>query len=98
VSFQLGIPKLHKHSHLYTSDTIQKFPGRKFEIINCIPFDKKQLKKITPNKKANITTRNFPQSEEQIRRKTGIKDGGTQYLFFTRDHNEKLIILNCKKI
>jgi|TARA_B110000037_G_scaffold73196_1_gene87996 16S rRNA G966 N2-methylase RsmD len=98
VSFQLGIPKLHKHSHLYTSDTIQKFPGRKFEIINCIPFDKKQLKKITPNKKANITTRNFPQSVEQIRRKTGIKDGGTQYLFFTRDHNEKLIILNCKKI
>jgi 16S rRNA G966 N2-methylase RsmD len=98
VSSQLAIPKLHKHSHLYTSDTIQTFPGRKFEIINCIPFDKTQLKKITPNKKANITTRNFPQSVEQIRKKTGIKDGGNQYLFFTRDHNEKLIILNCKKM
>ncbi|MDC9721760.1 MAG: RsmD family RNA methyltransferase [Urechidicola sp.] len=98
VANQLNIGKLHQHSHLYSSDELIDFPGRKFEIKHHISFDKKQLKKLIHNKKANITTRNFPQTVAQIRKKTGIKDGGQQYLFFTTDLNNKHIILICEKV
>jgi hypothetical protein len=98
VSSQLKIDKLHQNSHLYTSGKLIDFPGRRFEILHTIPFDKKQLKKLIPSGKANITTRNFPQSVTQIRKKTGLKDGGNKYLFFTTDINNKHIVLISNKI
>ena len=98
ISQQLKIDKLHKHSHLYTSNKLIDFPGRYFEIIHEISYDKKLLKKLIPSKKANITTRNFPETVDQIRKKTGIKDGGNQYLFFTTNFKSDYIVLICKKI
>ena len=47
--------------------------------------------------KANITTRNFPDTAQQIRKKSGIKDGGHTYMFFTTDINDKKIILITSK-
>tara|TARA_R110001583_G_scaffold178822_2_gene335062 strand:- start:4440 stop:5627 length:1188 start_codon:yes stop_codon:yes gene_type:complete len=98
VSSQLKIDKLHQNSHLYTSEVLIDFPGRRFEITHCISYDKKQLKKLIPSNKANITTRNFPETVEQIRKKTGLKDGGNKYLFFTTDLNNNHIILICNKV
>lgn len=98
ISEQLKIDKLHPHSHLYTSNNCIDFPGRSFIIKQCIPYDKKLLKKLIPSKKANITTRNFPESVEQIRKKTGLKDGGSDYVFFTTDLNNNYIILICEKV
>lgn len=98
VANQLGLEKLHQHSHLYTSDRLIDFPGRRFELNHNIPFDKKWLKKLIPSKKANITTRNFPLTVSQIRKKTGLKDGGGQYLFCTIDCINKNIILICQKV
>lgn len=98
ISHQLNIDKLHQHSHLYTSDKIINFPGRTFEIKHSLSYDRKQLKKLIPSKKANITTRNFPETVDQIRKKTGLKDGGNQYLFFTTDLNNKHIVLICEKV
>lgn len=98
VSKQLKIKKLHKHSHLYTSNELIEFPGRKFEITNCSTYNKKELKKIILSKKANISIRNFPETVEQIRKKTGLKDGGDNYLFFTTDIENKHLVLICNKI
>ena len=98
ISTRLKIDKLHKHSHLYTSEDLIKFPGRSFEIEHCIPYDKKKLKKLIPSNKANITTRNFPETVAQIRKKTKLKDGGSQYLFFTTDYNNNCIVLICQKV
>ncbi|WP_111709551.1 class I SAM-dependent methyltransferase [Lutibacter citreus] len=98
ISSQLKIDKLHQHSHLYTSDVIMNFPGRHFIIENTISYDKKLLKKLIPSKKANITIRNFPETVVQIRKKTGLKDGGNNYLFFTTDIDDKHIVLICKKV
>lgn len=98
ISEQLKIDKLHPHSHLYTSINYIDFPGRSFTLKHCIPYDKKLLKKLIPSKKANITTRNFPESVEQIRKKTGLKDGGIDYVFFTTDLNNNYIILICEKV
>lgn len=97
VSKVLDIPKLQKHSHLYTSKDLIDFPGRKFKIDKIIPFNKNQFAKEKINK-ANVTTRNFPLSVGDIRKKLKIKDGGSNYLFFTTDlHNSKIIVV-CTKV
>ncbi len=98
VATQFKINKIHQHSHLYTSDVlIAHFPGRIFKIKQQLKYDKKTLLKHLPSKKANITTRNFPETVAQIRKKTKLKDGGEEYLFFTTDLNENKIVLLCQK-
>jgi len=90
--------KLQSNSHLYTSERLKSFPGRRFEIIEIIPYNKKALKSALKQKKANITTRNFPKSVNEIRKELKIEDGGAYYLFFTTDLNNDKIVLVCKKI
>jgi 16S rRNA G966 N2-methylase RsmD len=90
--------KLHVNSHLYTSkQAIFNFPGRSFKVLREIKLNKKELKKAIPEMKVNITVRNYPVSVEEIRKKTGLKDGGAQYLFATTDQAGRKLIL-CEKI
>ncbi|MFT5964329.1 MAG: hypothetical protein ACI9L6_001064 [Flavobacterium sp.] len=92
-----NLDKLHKHSHLYTSKKLIPFPGRVFQIENSIPYSKIEMKTFLENKKANITTRNFPDTVENIRKKWKIKEGGNVYCFFTTDINNDKIVLICTK-
>ena len=98
VSHQLKLFKLHNNSHLYTSSKLINFPGRSFKINRIIPYSPKAIKKHIPSLKANVTVRNFPESVAQIRKKTKLKDGGSEYLFFTTDINNKHIVLVCRKV
>ncbi|MBS7231304.1 class I SAM-dependent methyltransferase [Flavobacterium psychroterrae] len=98
VSAVFDVNKLHKHSHLYTSDELIDFPGRSFEIIKVIPYSKNEMKTELANQQANVTTRNFPDTVENIRKKWKIKNGGNLYCFFTTDKNESKIVLICRKI
>ena len=93
-----NLNKLHKHSHLYTSADLISFPGRIFQIQNSFPYNKTEMKSFLENTQANITTRNFPDSVESIRKKWKIKDGGNLYCFFTTDKNNDKIVLICTKI
>lgn len=97
VSEILNIYKLHKHSHLYTSQHLLDFPGRRFKIENQLPFNKKIFAKLKLTK-ANVTTRHFPLSVTTIRKKLKIKDGGDTYLFFTTNKNDEKRILVCSKV
>ncbi|MGB6268725.1 MAG: class I SAM-dependent methyltransferase, partial [Olleya sp.] len=98
IANKLKINKLHKHSHLYTSDTLIDFPGRRFKIEKIINYNKKSFNKHIALKQANVTTRNFPESVAQIRNKLKIKDGGKNYLFFTTNLDNSKIIILCSKI
>ena len=98
VSSQFNLGKLHPHSHLYTHDEIIDFPGRIFKIEKTISYTKQDMKLHLKNQSANITTRNFPDSVENIRKKWKIKDGGNRYCFFTTDLNNNKIVLICAKI
>ena len=98
VSTIFKIDKLHKHSHLYTSDSLISFPGRVFEIEKTISYSKNDMKSNLENQQANITTRNFPDTVENIRKKWKIKNGGNIYCFFTTDKNDNKIVLICRKI
>jgi len=92
-----GLEKLHPHSHLYTSDKLLDFAGRRFKIQQTLPYSKKSLKSIAITK-ANITTRNFPLSVAELRKKHKIKDGGDCYLFFTKSLDDNLLVLDCQKV
>jgi len=98
VSHQLNIYKLNINSHLYTSENLIEFPGRRFKIIHIIPYNLKELRRVFTTRQANITTRNFPETVAQIRKKTKLKEGGNQYLFFTKDNKEELIVLITHKV
>ena len=92
------LPKLHSHSHLYTSETCIEFPGRIFEIKSSFSYTKTNMKQYLEGKKANLTIRNFPDTVEIIRKKWKINDGGESYCFFTTDLNNDKIVLICNKI
>ena len=98
ISNQLNIFKLHQHSHLYTSEKQIEFPGRVFKVIEITSYDKKKIAKLITNKKANVTTRNFPKTVAQIRKELKIKDGGHDYLFFTTNFKDELICIHSKKV
>lgn len=91
-----GLIKLQEHSHLYTSNELVPFPGRVFKIDRTIPYSKKNIKQLGM-KKANVTTRNFPESVIEIRKKTKLKEGGHNFLFFTKNHHNDLIIISAIK-
>lgn len=93
-----AVQKLHMHSHLYSSNALIEFPGRRFKIDQIIPYHKSEMKKHLAGVKANIATRNFPETVELLRKKWKIKDGGEVYLFFTTDRNNERIVLICSKI
>ncbi len=99
IALKTGVYKLNTSSHLYTSGEFQpNFPGRSFKVLKTVKYSKKELMEEIPEGKANITVRNFPDSVELIRKKTGLKDGGSLYLFATRDLHDKPVILLTEKI
>lgn len=95
---------LSKNSHLFVSQApIEAFPGRSFRIIAISSFNKKELKRhLSGITKANITTRNFPLSVAELRKRLKLKDGGETYIFATTlsDESHVLVITEkaCQKI
>ncbi|TNJ46633.1 class I SAM-dependent methyltransferase [Tamlana fucoidanivorans] len=97
IAEKLPVSKLEKHSHLYTSNSLVDFPGRQFKIEKIVPYNKKALKKLNISR-ANVTTRNFPENVQHIRKKLNIKDGGDNYLFFTTLIDGEKTVLLTKKV
>lgn len=98
IAINYKLSKLHQHSHLYTSEELIEFPGRSFKITQILEYNKTNMKEFLINSKANITTRNFPESVDELRKKWKIKDGGESYSFFTTDKTNRKIVLICDKI
>ena len=102
LSQRYALDKLHRNSHLYTSDElISDFPGRIFEVLEVFPFDKKTKKEITSllsqQPKASVATRNFPLSAEELKKNLGVQDGSDFYLFGTTMKGEKKVVIIVKK-
>ncbi|GAB2770229.1 class I SAM-dependent methyltransferase [Salinimicrobium soli] len=90
--------KLHPNTHLYTSKEPRDFPGRKFRILQSLLYKKKVIKKELDLQKANISTRNFPETVEALKKQFKLKDGGEYYLFFTTQKDNQKILLVCQKL
>lgn len=107
LSQRFNIKKLHRSSHLYTSDElVADFPGRTFEVINVVPFDKKAKKILSQHttdngqqslSKVSIAVRNFPLSAEELRKHLSFKDGDDFYIFgTTMKGDKKVLVLGSK--
>jgi hypothetical protein len=83
VASRHDVLKLHPNTHLYTSDELKNdFPGRVFEVEDVFSPNKHHLRNfVSSNPQANIGVRNYPDSVAEIRKKTGIKEGGNRYVF-----------------
>ena len=94
-----NVKKLHPNSHLYTSHQyLPDFPGRSFLIESFFHFHSKDLKQnLNGATKANITVRNFPNTVAEIRKKTGLKDGGEIFIFATTLNDGKKVFIRCRK-
>ena len=110
LSQRYNIKKLHRNSHLYTSDElISDFPGRIFEVINVVPFDKKAKKQLAISCqqsaisgqqsliKVSVAVRNFPLSADELRKHLGVKDGDDFYIFGTTMKGEKKVLALCAR-
>lgn len=94
------VSQIQKNSHLFISNEyIPKFPGRKFQIIDIIPFKNNEIKNITKkHPQINVSVRNFKLSADELKKRLKVKDGGNQYLFGTTDNNDNAILIICDKI
>jgi hypothetical protein len=76
---------------------LKEVPGRRFLIKRVYNYNKRDLKEIKALRKANVSTRNFPESVANLRKKLKITDGGDSYLFFTTDLNNNKIVIDSTK-
>lgn len=100
VACQFPVEKLQVSSHLYTSDYyLDRFPGRRFEVDEVIPFHSKSCKQLAGQSlQANVTTRNFPLTVEALRKKCRIREGGDIYLFATTGPKEEKLLIRTHKV
>ncbi len=96
---RFGVTKLAPHSHLYTANKlVAGFPGRVFQLEAICKPDRKAVQAYLPDGKANLTTRNFPQPTDELRRQLALRDGGEVYILATTLNNGDKRLLICRKI
>jgi len=85
IALAFDLQKIQVNTHLYTSDRlIENFPGRVFRV--------KENANDSKPAKANIIVRNYPMPVDEIKKKTGIKDGGDLYVLFFSGVKKKFAV------
>lgn len=74
IAERFGLHKLDVNTHLYAAETlVENFPGRVWRIT-----ERQDLKQ------ANVLTRNYPLTPEQLKKKLHLRDGGTAFVIGCR--------------
>lgn len=99
ISHRFNLKKLHPNTHLYTSNVLDKdFPGRIFEVDEVLDNRKNSLKMLARKyTQANVAVRNYPLSVEEYKKKSGIRDGGANYVFACRLFSGDYLNIVCRK-
>ena len=97
ISERLSVSKLHPNSQLYTNtELIEDFHGRKFRILEIIPYESKIIKRLKSQiPKAQITCRNFSLSAEALRKKLKIEDSNEATIVATTLYDGSLVMILC---
>lgn len=87
-------------SHLFVSpECVENFPGRGFRVTAVTTMNKKELSRALAGiTHANIATRNFPMTAQQLRARLHMQDGGDTYIFGTTDRAGNRLLYICQKI
>lgn len=99
IAAKYGLTKIHPSTHLYTHDSlVTDFPGRIFKIEAHVKSDSQAILPYFPNEKGNVAIRNYPLTADQLKKKSGLKDGGEKYLLgFSGQHKKFLVVANRLK-
>ena len=92
VSERFGLQKLDVNTHLYASDKlVEDFPGRVWKT-SPLPSPKERV-----ISQANVITRNYPLTAEQLKKKLHLRDGGTAYVIGCRV-NGKPVLFSAERV
>ncbi|MBR5403615.1 MAG: hypothetical protein IK113_05270 [Bacteroidales bacterium] len=95
---RFGLEKIGRHTHLYTGlapDELKPF-GKCFEILEVLPLNNKTIRELGKRyPQASVTARNIPLTSDQLRKKLGVKDGGTVHIFGLHSDQEGNILVVC---
>ena len=81
---RFGLQKLDVNTHLYASNTlVENFPGRVWQLM-----DERTKGRKDECMQANVLTRNYPLTPEQLKKKMRLKDGGDYYLIGARKNGK----------
>ncbi len=93
-----GVCALHPNSHLYTASAwVPDFPGRRFKVEFTCGFSKTELRRLRGLERANLTTRNFPDTVANLRRRLHLREGGTHYVFATTLRSGAKALIACRR-
>ncbi len=100
ITERFAVKALAPDSHLFVSDEpVLDFPGRRFVIDGVTTMNKKELSRaLSGVTRANIATRNFPMTAQQLRQRLRMQDGGECYIFGTTTASGQRIIYRCHKL
>lgn len=100
LSRRFDVSKLHKNSHLFTSDDlVPDFPGRIFEVEAWEPYGKKLRNSLLSDvSKASLTVRNFPMTVAALRKVMKLADGDEVFLFATTLKGEERVVIKTKRV
>ncbi|HTE34210.1 MAG TPA: hypothetical protein VK666_27715, partial [Chryseolinea sp.] len=91
---RFGLHKLSTNTHFYTShEMVEDFPGKAFRIIAQVKPDAKTLTQYFPQKKANVSVRNYPMSVDELKKTTGLLDGGDRFLLGFSGAKKKFLVV-----
>jgi hypothetical protein len=93
VAEKFGLRKLQANTHLYTSPNLfTDFPGRVF-IIEALNPTLQMFKELLPDGKANVATRNYPLSAQELKKKLKLKDGGEKFVIGFSEEKRKSVVI-----
>lgn len=98
IAAELGLTKLHTNTVLYSSNALQnKYPGRVFKVLAPVKLNRESLQKFFPDYAASISTRNYPASAEELRKKTKLKEDEAFFLWAFTDVQGKRLMA-CRRV
>lgn len=94
-----GVEMLAPDSHLMLSaKATDGFPGRCFQVKAVSTLNRKEVRRTLQGiERANVAVRHFPMSAPELRRRLGLKDGGSLYIFGTTLSAGHHVLIVCEK-
>ena len=100
LTHRFPIKAIASDSHLFmSSEPVEDFPGRRFAVDAITTMNKKELSRALKGiTRANIATRNFPMTAQQLRTRLRLQDGGDCYIFGTTTATGHRLLYLCHKL
>lgn len=88
-----GLEKLGQHTHLYAGEAVPEELrpfGKVFGILEVTPLNNRSIKDVGKRyPSAEVTARNIPITSDELRKRLGVRSGGSIHIFGVRVDSRK---------